>query len=117
MRNAFRFPVPVTAGAAAAAVGCALSLLVSAAQAAPAPWYYWRSMVDGTRACAQTSPGPGWERDSAAYDGPGCAPRPTPPPEEQVPVLAAASKVVSTFQVPNAASCGSASSQSRVARA
>lgn len=44
-------------------------------QAAPAPWYYWRSTVDGTRACAQTSPGSAWERDSAAYDGPGCQPR------------------------------------------
>ena len=28
--------------------------------AAPAPWYYWRSKVDGARVCAQTSPGPGW---------------------------------------------------------
>ena len=28
-------------------------------QAAPAPWYYWRSLVDGQRVCAQTSPGPG----------------------------------------------------------
>lgn len=46
-----------------------------AVSAAPAPWYYWRSKVDGARVCAQTSPGPGWERDSAAYDGPGCKPR------------------------------------------
>ena len=44
-------------------------------QAAPAPWYYWRSLVDGQRVCAQTSPGPGWEQDSAAYEGPGCQPR------------------------------------------
>ena len=44
-------------------------------QAAPAPWYYWRSLVDGQRVCAQTSPGPGWEKDSAAYEGPGCQPR------------------------------------------
>lgn len=44
-------------------------------QAAPAPWYYWRSLVDGARVCAQTSPGPGWARDSAAYEGPGCQPR------------------------------------------
>lgn len=43
--------------------------------AAPAPWYYWRSTVDGSKVCAQTSPGHGWERDSAAYDGPGCHPR------------------------------------------
>ena len=44
-------------------------------QAAPAPWYYWRSLVDGKRVCAQTSPGPGWERDSAPHEGPGCQPR------------------------------------------
>ena len=50
-------------------------LCAVAAQAAPAPWYSWRSLVDGARVCAQTSPGPGWERDSAAHDGPGCQPR------------------------------------------
>ncbi|GAA4424343.1 hypothetical protein GCM10023090_17750 [Acidovorax lacteus] len=50
-------------------------LIASAAEAAPAPWFYWRSLVDGARVCAQTSPGPGWERDSEAYDGPGCQPR------------------------------------------
>ena len=44
-------------------------------QAAPAPWFYWRSLVDGQRVCAQTSPGHGWERDSAAYEGHGCQPR------------------------------------------
>lgn len=44
--------------------------------AAPAPWYYWRSQVDGRRMCAQTSPGTGWTRDSDALDGPGCQPRP-----------------------------------------
>jgi hypothetical protein len=71
---------PHTANAApgmAAAVVLALALwsLAFAVSAAPAPWYYWRSKVDGTRVCAQTSPGPGWERDSAAYDGPGCRPR------------------------------------------
>ena len=43
--------------------------------AAPAPWYYWRSLVDGHRVCAQTSPGPGWEQDSAPHEGPGCQPR------------------------------------------
>lgn len=52
-----------------------LAALAIAASAAPAPWYYWRSKVDGARVCAQTSPGPGWERDSAAYEGPGCQPK------------------------------------------
>lgn len=56
------------------AVG-ALCLVAAAAYAGPAPWYYWRSTLDGARVCAQTSPGSAWERDSAAYDGPGCQPR------------------------------------------
>lgn len=60
---------------ATAAMALALSALAVAASAAPAPWYYWRSKVDGVRVCAQTSPGAGWERDSAAYEGPGCQPR------------------------------------------
>ena len=57
-------------------IAAALWLLhAKPASAAPAPWYYWRSKVDGARVCAQTSPGPGWERDSPAYEGPGCQPR------------------------------------------
>lgn len=73
---------PLTAGPAkrrVAAAGLVVGLmawsLAFAALAAPAPWYYWRSKVDGARVCAQTSPGPGWERDSEAYEGPGCQPR------------------------------------------
>jgi hypothetical protein len=50
-------------------------LLAPSAQSAPAPWYHWRSKIDGARVCAQTSPGHGWERDSTAYEGPGCRPR------------------------------------------
>ena len=34
--------------------------------AAPAPWYYWRSKVDGARVGRPDPPGPGWERDSSA---------------------------------------------------
>ena len=61
----------------AAAVTVALLVLPAAgpASAAPAPWFYWRSLVDGARVCAQTSPGAGWELDSAAFDGPGCQSR------------------------------------------
>jgi hypothetical protein len=51
------------------------TVAVTAVFAAPAPWFYWRSKVDGQRVCAQTSPGSGWEQDSPPYDGPGCAPR------------------------------------------
>ena len=61
---------------AARGLCAATALLASLAQAAPAPWYYWRSKVDGARVCAQVSPGHGWVRDSVAYDGAGCQPRP-----------------------------------------
>jgi hypothetical protein len=44
-----------------------LVLFVSSAFAAPAPWYRWRSKLDGTVACAQTSPGEGWERIGGPY--------------------------------------------------
>mgnify|MGYP007112203151 CR=1 FL=1 len=47
-------------------------LLTGSVVAAPAPWYYWRSKLDGRRICAQTSPGQGWERDSEAYPKPQC---------------------------------------------
>lgn len=53
----------------------ACTVAVTAVFAAPAPWFYWRSKVDGQRVCAQTSPGSGWEKDSPPYDGPGCTPR------------------------------------------
>lgn len=47
-----------------------------AVAAAPAPWYYWRSKLNGQRVCAQTSPGEGWERDSEAYPQPMCTGQP-----------------------------------------
>ena len=49
-----------------------LVVAIAPSHAAPAPWYYWRSTYDGARVCAQASPGFGWARDSAAYEGPGC---------------------------------------------
>ena len=52
-----------------------LALCSGLALAAPAPWYYWRSKIDGHRLCAQVSPGPGWERDGGPYEGPLCQPR------------------------------------------
>ncbi len=51
-------------------------LLAQLAWAAPAPWYWWHSKVNGVRLCAQISPGSGWERDGGPYQGPGCAPKP-----------------------------------------
>lgn len=35
--------------------------------AAPAPWYQWRSKADGHLVCAQTSLGPGWEQATGPY--------------------------------------------------
>ena len=60
-----------------AAIAGALAGLAAwgAAWAAPAPWYYWRSKLNGARVCAQTSPGEGWVRDSEPYEGPMCQPR------------------------------------------
>lgn len=44
-----------------------LGLAATAPHAAPAPWYLWRSLVDGRSHCAQSSPGPGWERERGPY--------------------------------------------------
>ncbi|MBY0453645.1 MAG: hypothetical protein K2Q11_02015 [Burkholderiaceae bacterium] len=54
---------------------CSVALVCSAALAAPAPWYFWRSKIDGARVCAQTSPGTGWQAESVAFDGPSCQSR------------------------------------------
>jgi len=46
--------------------------LAGMAVAAPAPWYQWRSLLNGTRVCAQTSPGEGWARDDGPYSDAAC---------------------------------------------
>jgi hypothetical protein len=35
--------------------------------AGPAPWYKWRSKLDGGTACSQWPLGPGWERAGGPY--------------------------------------------------
>jgi hypothetical protein len=35
--------------------------------AAPAPWYQWRSKATGALACSQTPLGPGWDRFGGPY--------------------------------------------------
>jgi hypothetical protein len=35
--------------------------------AAPAPWYQWRSKANGAMACSQTPLGDGWIRFSGPY--------------------------------------------------
>jgi hypothetical protein len=47
--------------ALASAIFCAVAL------AAPAPWYLWRSKLNGKTFCTQTSPGSGWERIGGPY--------------------------------------------------
>ncbi|WP_156116571.1 hypothetical protein [Massilia sp. 9096] len=47
-------------------LACALAL-PAVLDAAPAPWYQWRSKIDARLVCAQTSLGPGWEQASGPY--------------------------------------------------
>ena len=60
MKRPSRTTVTVLAGAALAL--CCVSL-----QAGPAPWFKWRSKIDGYLTCSQTPLGPGWEKDSGPY--------------------------------------------------
>jgi hypothetical protein len=45
----------------------ALGLAADLALAAPAPYYQWRSKLNGTIACSQTPLGPGWEQFTGPY--------------------------------------------------
>jgi hypothetical protein len=63
-------PPPALLAVCAACAACVLAATL--AQAAPAPWYKWRSRIDGYLACAQTSLGPGWVRDSGPYKDSRC---------------------------------------------
>lgn len=49
-------------------------LLLSSAtlNAAPAPFYWWVSKVDGSRVCAQGPLGAGWERVERPYKDSRC---------------------------------------------
>jgi hypothetical protein len=50
----------------------ALCCGATALAAAPAPWYQWRSKLDGGLACAQVSPGDGWEAAGGPYRDADC---------------------------------------------
>ncbi|NYE60768.1 hypothetical protein FHW58_001920 [Duganella sp. 1224] len=39
-----------------------LALCCASLAAGPAPWWQWRSKLDGTLACSQTPLGNGWEK-------------------------------------------------------
>jgi len=49
-----------------------LACLCTTALAGPAPWYCWRSKVDGKQVCAQTALGPGWEKAAGPYKDSHC---------------------------------------------
>lgn len=42
------------------------------ALAQPAPWYLWKSKLNGKTTCAQTSPGEGWDRDGGPFKDGNC---------------------------------------------
>jgi hypothetical protein len=49
-----------------------LACCTAAAVAAPAPWFQWRSKVDGKQFCAQTSLGHGWEKAAGPFKDSRC---------------------------------------------
>ncbi|WP_073219987.1 hypothetical protein [Massilia sp. CF038] len=51
----------------------------AAAVAGPAPWFKWRSKLNGKQVCSQTPLGPGWEKASDAFKDPHCS-KPAPSP-------------------------------------
>jgi hypothetical protein len=49
-----------------------LILFCSAGVTGTAPWYKWRSKLNGEVICAQTSPGEGWEKVGGPYKNVRC---------------------------------------------
>jgi len=47
-------------------------LCATFAIAQPAPWYQWKSKLNGKLTCTQTSPGDGWIMDSGPYKDARC---------------------------------------------
>lgn len=54
------------------AIGALLTGACAALAAAPAPWYKWRSKLDGQQVCAQTGLGHGWEKAGGPYQDSHC---------------------------------------------
>jgi hypothetical protein len=59
----------------ASLLGLVLALASVWSSAEPAPWFKWRSKLDGTLACSQTPLGPGWDRVAGAYRDSRCEKR------------------------------------------
>jgi hypothetical protein len=53
-------------------IGVLLAGACAALVAAPAPWFKWRSKVDGQQVCSQTPLGPGWEKAAGPYQDSHC---------------------------------------------
>jgi hypothetical protein len=53
-------------------IGVLLAGTCAALVAAPAPWFQWRSKVDGKQVCNQTALGHGWEKASGPYQDSHC---------------------------------------------
>ncbi len=49
-----------------------LACISAGAVAGPAPWYTWRSKLDGKQVCAQTALGPGWEKAHGPFKDSHC---------------------------------------------
>jgi hypothetical protein len=49
-----------------------LALGSAPSDAGPAPWYQWRSKVNGMVVCSQTPLGSGWDRIEGAYKDSRC---------------------------------------------
>lgn len=48
------------------------AVIATVAVAQPAPWYKWKSKLNGRETCLQYSPGDGWERSSGPYKDARC---------------------------------------------
>jgi hypothetical protein len=59
----------------ASVLGLVLALTCAWLSAEPAPWFKWRSKLDGTLACSQTPLGPGWDQVAGAYRDSRCEKR------------------------------------------
>jgi hypothetical protein len=56
-------------------VATLLFLCAASALAQPAPWYKWKSKLNGKEICTQTSPGDGWERSDGPFKDGRCEKR------------------------------------------
>ena len=50
-------------------------LCMGAAQAKPAPWFWWVSKLNGERVCAQVMPEQGWMRADGPFTNAQCSPQ------------------------------------------